>query len=346
MSRPFLGYIGSPNFTTFNTTSYQGVATLDDISTLGKVTEPPVATSLAKPGGYGAFYNTVAVEYTIAQVGQGILIDGNASTNPDYAGAYKFVLGQGMTLEFHLWGAGGGEGAAGPGHSGYTKYVATFAEGTILGLYLPGWNGIPTTATAKQTAQWPDAGSGGSGANHGYSGGGSARLGPLYADLSELNDANATFYAIAGGGGGAHMYMGNPGAGGGASGTTAGSGSYGAGPGQGGSQTAGGTGGVASGYGGAGQNGSKYQGGNGVTSGGGSYGGGGGGGGGYFGGGAGGTVYAAGGGGSGYIDTSFSGYVSGVTTAGSTTASPLGIANKPTGAGDGGKRGAIFFKKV
>lgn len=346
MSRPFLGYIGSPDLSTFDSITYQGVATLDDKSTLVKISAPPLPSSLTKPGGYGAFYNTTAVEYTNAELETGILIDGNASSNPDYAGAYKLFVGEGMTLEFHLWGAGGGDGGAGTGHSGYTKYVATFEQGAELGLYLPGWNGVPTTAAAKRTAQWPDAGSGGTGAsNHGYSGGGSARLGPLYADLTALNASSATFYAIAGGGGGSHMYSENSGAGGGASGTAAGTGSYGAGPGGGGSQAGGGTGGVASSYGGAGLNGAKYQGGNGVAYS--VYGGGGGGGGGYFGGGAGGTVYAAGGGGAGYIDTSFSGYSSGSTTAGSTTASPAGNGyTKPTGAGDGGKRGAIFFKKV
>ena len=345
MSRPFLGYIGNPDFSDFDDELYQGVATLDDKNTLEKLTPPPLPTQLTKPTAYGAFYNGTATTLSNTDLTTGILIDGNASSNPDYAGAYKLYIGTTMLIEFHLWGAGGG-GVV--GHSGYTKYVATFAAGTSLGLYLPGWNGVPTNNAAKQVAQWPDAGSGGTvAANHGLSGGGSARVGLLYADLAAMNASTAQYYAIAGGGGGDHQYSNTAGAGGGSSGVAAAAGSYGAGGGGAGTQSAGGAGGGASSYGGAGSSGSKYQGGNGNAVGS-TYGGGGGGGGGYYGGGSGGTVYASGGGGSGYVDTTFSGYSSSVTTAGSVSQSPDGApaSIKPTGAGDGDKRGAIFFKKI
>ena len=347
MARGFAGYTGALGSSTTDADTRVGAWTLQEVyeARVLNTWMPPSPNLFTKATSYGAFYNGTETELTDAQLVTGILIDGNATSNPDYPGAYKLVLGSAMSLEFHLWGSGGGGST---GHSGYTKYTAQFTKGTTLGLYLPGWDGVPTTNAAKQVAQWPDAGSGGTvAANHGLSGGGSARVGLLYINQTIMNESAAQYYAIAGGGGGDHLYKTNAGHGGGSSGVAAGAGDYGSGGGGAGSQSAGGTGGGASpSYPGAGLAGAKYQGGNGVanapTSGGG-----GGGGGGYYGGGAGGTVYAAGGGGSGYIDTGFSGYSSGTTTAGSASGSPAGVGyTKPTGAGDTNKRGAIFFKKV
>jgi len=345
MARGFAGYTGALGSSTTSEATRVGAWILQEVyeARLASTWLPPSANLFTKATSYGAFYDGTETELTDTELETGILIDGNATSNPDYPGAYKLVLGSAMSLEFHLWGSGGG-GVT--GHSGYTKYTAAFAKGTTLGLYLPGWSGVPTTQAQRQVAQWPDAGSGGTTAtNHGLSGGGSARVGLLYADKSAMNASTAEYYAIAGGGGGDHVYSAQGGHGGGSSGTDAGPGDYSSTGGDGGTQSAGGAGGTAGSYAGNGAAGTKYQGGSGITSGG--YGGGGGGGGGYYGGGSGAAVYAAGGGGSGYINTGFSGYSSGTTTAGTSSGSPAGVGyTKPTGAGDGNKRGAIFFKKV
>ncbi len=343
MSRGPLGYVGDINGTGFKQNAYEGIASLSDLAVIQQFTPMPSST-LYKPNAYSEFgTDPTTTALTISDLETGYLLDGNAGA-PAAVGGYKLVVGTDMRLEFHIWGAGGA-GAHG-GHSGYTKYTADFSADDEIGLYLPGWDGVPNSNATRQTACWPDGGHGGTGSsNHGYSGGGSARVGTWYTNLSNMNASAAVYYAIAGGGGGAHVHNnGPPGNGGGTSGTDSDDGSYSAGGGEGGTQSAGGSGGAASSYGGTGQDGSKYQGGNGVAYS--VYGGGGGGGGGYYGGGAGGTVYACGGGGSGYVNTGFSGYVSGTTYAGGNS-SPAGVGyTKPTNAGESNSRGAIFFKKV
>lgn len=347
MSRGFLGYVGTiPDASGFDRTEYTGVATHQDTNALNSI-QPIFDFKIEFPSGYGVFAGGSQVQYSDPELEAGVLLNGNANVGADgerYPGGYKLTIGKTCTLEFHIWGAGGADSTS--GHGGYTKYKATFQEDTIVGLYIPGWNGEPSSVLDKRAACWPDAGHGGTGANyHGFSGGGSARVGTWYTNLSNMNASSAHYYAIAGGGGGSHQYYGSPGNGGGSSGTAASTGSYSAGGGGGGTQSAGGTGGSASSYGGAGQNGSKYQGGNGVAYS--SYGGGGGGGGGYYGGGAGGTVYASGGGGSGYVDTGFSGYITGSTTAADGDGPPAGVGyTRPTNVGEGNYRGAIFLKKV
>lgn len=346
MSRGFLGYVGPITASGFTRNDYTGVATYQDTSALNSI-HPSLSFKIEFPTGYGVFAGGSEVQYSDAELEAGVLLNGNASvgqTDERYPGGYKLTIGKTCTLEFHIWGAGGGNSTS--GHGGYTKYKATFQAGTVVGLYIPGWNGEPSSVLDKRAACWPDAGHGGTGANyHGFSGGGSARVGTWYASQTNMNASSAHYYAIAGGGGGDHQYDPGSGQGGGSSGTAASTGNYSAGGGGGGTQSAGGAGGVASSYGGAGLSGSKYQGGNGVASS--YYGGGGGGGGGYYGGGAGGTVYASGGGGSGYIDTGFSGYITGSTTAADGNGPPAGVGYaRPTNAGEGNYRGAIFLNKV
>ena len=285
----------------------------------------------------------------IDDINTGYLINGNDTTSPANAGAYKLTVSSAMRIEFHLWAAGGGAYSPNAihiqgGKGGYTKYTMDLQADQSVGLYLPGWDGVPTTDAARNVACWPDAGSGGPGsANYGYSGGGSARLGPWFTTLSDMNATSAVYYAIAGGGGGAHAYGAEGGHGGGTNGTASAAGSYSAGGGGGGDQTTGGTGGTASSYGGIGLTGTKYQGADGNQNG--VYGGGGGGGGGYYGGGSGGTVYASGGGGSGFVNTSATGYVSGATYTGNSSTALAGDGyNRPSGAGEVAQRGAIFFK--
>tara|TARA_B100000035_G_scaffold128130_2_gene108891 strand:- start:986 stop:2056 length:1071 start_codon:yes stop_codon:yes gene_type:complete len=356
MSRKTLGYLGVNNLDTFNLTDFEGVANLTDLHTLNTIESS--SPTLFTAGSYGSFGGTTAIN--IDNFSSGYLIDGNANPNPAHAGAYKLTLKEAATIEFHIWAAGGPSAGISPfvegGKGGYTKYTASFPALADIGLYLPGWDGVPTTDAAKNTACWPDAGHGGDGPQwYGYSGGGSARVGPWYSTLTAMNATTATYYAIAGGGGGAHKYAeqsngtaGDAGHGGGSSGTDALQGAYQAGGGTGGTQTTGGQGGVASQYGGTGSNGNKYEGGNGSRHiGQYDYGGGGGGGGGYYGGGAGGTTYASGGGGSGYVNTTFTGYVSGATYAGNSSTANSGDGySRPSGAHEQGKRGAIFFKKV
>lgn len=348
MSRGLLGYVGFINGTAFKRNNYTGVATYQDTNGINNCNPTLINYyTLEVPSSYGTFGGGDETSYNAADLETGILIDGNANIGSNaehYPGGYKLTIGQAVTLEFHIWAAGGCDEDGSSG--GYTKYKATFAVDTVLGLYLPGWNGVPSTSLTRRTACWPDAGHGGTGnSNHGFSGGGSARVGPWYTTQVAMNASTATYYAIAGGGGGDHMHNDGAGGGGGSSGVNAAAGNYSAGGGGGGTQSAGGTGGAASSYGGVGQDGSKYQGGNGVLSGG--FGGGGGGGGGYYGGGAGGTVYASGGGGSGFVDTSFSGYISGSTTAATSSGPPAGVGyNRPTNAGEGNHRGAIFIQKV
>ena len=352
MSRKTLGYSGLIGLDQFTLNDYEGVATLTDLHTISSfVSNKP---ALFPAGSYASFGGTSII--SINDLSSGYLIDGNASTNPAHAGAYKLTLKEATTIEFHIWAAGGPSGGTGTGFTqggkgGYTKYTASFPALADIGLYLPGWDGVPTTDAAKNTACWPDAGHGGNGPQwYGYSGGGSARVGPWYTTLTAMNALNATYYAIAGGGGGAHQYAegGDAGHGGGTNGTDAAEGAYQAGGGTGGTQTTGGQGGTASQYGGTGSNGNKFEGGNGTRHiGQYDYGGGGGGGGGYYGGGAGGTTYASGGGGSGYVNTTFTGYVSGATYAGNSSTANSGDGySRPSGAHEQGKRGAIFFKKV
>ena len=346
MSRGFLGYVGTIGATNFTASIYTGIATNQDLDALSSL-KPSLPFVLEPPSTYGAFGGGAQTSYDTDSLSNGVLIDGNlniGTSTENFPGGYKLTIGKACILEFHIWAAGGGD--ANSGHGGYTKYTAQFQASDEIGLYLPGWSGDPSTDAEKKAACWPDAGHGGNGNSyHGYSGGGSARIGTWYTSQTAMNASSAAYYAIAGGAGGVHMYSAQMAHGGGTSGDTAANGSYSAGGGGGGTQSAGGAGGVASSYGGTGQSGSKYQGGNGVAYS--SYGGGGGGGGGYYGGGAGGTVYASGGAGSGYVDTGFSGYVSGATYTGTDSGPPAGVGyNKPANAGESNKRGAIFFKKI
>lgn len=352
MSRPSGGYLGGVDKVDETTDTRSGVCTHQDVMGLYQQKQPPFMT-LQYPSAYGAFGNGPTISYTLAQAAIGFYLDFNDTTSPKTAGGYKLTLNDPGRFEVHLWGSGGIDGVypstgySGPG--GYTKYTADLGPG-VYGLYLSGHEYSPFT-TASINGGWPDGGDVQSATNNGQGGGGSTRFGPWYATLAAANASTATYYAIAGGGGGSHQYFNAGGAGGGLSGTAAPSGSYGAGGGGGGTQTAGGTGGAASSYGGTGGNGSKYQGGYGYAYS--SYGGGGAGGGGYYGGGAGGTVYACGGGGSGYIDTGFSGYVSGSTTAGTTSTSsvpgtsPAGVGvSKVNDGGNPNKGGLIYIKKI
>ena len=349
MSRGTLGYLFQPNLANYELGNFTGVANLKDQRTLVSI-EGGRVPKLFLAGSYGSFGGTASVD--IENIDSGYEINGNEANASANAGAYKLTVFEPMRLEFHLWAAGGGAGGPASlnyvqgGKGGYTKYTMDLVADQSVGLYLPGWDGVPTTDGARNVACWPDAGSGGPGsANFGYSGGGSARLGPWFTTLSDMNDTSAVYYAIAGGGGGAHPYGAEGGHGGGTSGQGSQNGSYSAGGGGGGTQTAGGTGGVASSYGGSGLTGSKYQGADGNQYG--VYGGGGGGGGGYYGGGSGGTVYASGGGGSGFVNTSATGYVSGATYIGNSPTALSGDGyNRPLGAGEPGNRGVIFFKRV
>ena len=348
MSRGTLGYLYQPDLKDYELGDFKGIASIKDQGTLNSIgggAKPRLFLAAA----YGSFGGTGYVD--IDDIDIGYLINGNDANTPANAGGYLLTVSTAMRIEFHLWAAGGGAYSTSSvhiqgGNGGYTKYTMDLQANQSVGLYLPGWNGVPTTDAAKNAACWPDAGNGGPGsANYGYSGGGSARLGPWFTSLSDMNASTAVYYAIAGGGGGAHPYGADAGHGGGTNGTSSPDGSYSAGGGGGGTQTAGGQGGVASSYGGTGQNGSKYQGGNGRQHN--VYGGGGGGGGGLYGGGSGGTVYASGGGGSGFVNTSTTGYVSGATYIGNSSTALAGDGyNRPSQAGEVGKRGAIFFKKV
>ena len=276
--------------------------------------------TLSYPSAHGQFYNTTAINLSESDLTTGIELDPNNSSASTTAhpGAYKLVLGAEMTLEFHLWGGGSTKPHAsdwtGASGGGYTKYVCTFAKDTEIGIYIAGYSySLPqTTYAALIGGGWPDGGSviGGTYlSNHGVGGNGSTRVGPVYANLTAMNASTATYYAIAGGAGGMHMYAINSGAGGGSSGDSAPTGDYSANGGGGGTQSAGGAaggGGSYSSYGG--YAGAKYTGANGAVYNDGGYAGGGGGGGGYYGGGSGSSIYSSGGGGSGYIDTSHSGY--------------------------------------
>lgn len=315
--------------------------------------------TLSYPSAHGQFYNTTAVDLSESDLTTGIELDTNDSSASTiaYPGAYKLVLGANMTLEFHLWGGGASKAAAtdwiAAGGGGYTKFVCTFTAGTEIGIYIAGYSYSlpPSTWAGGISGGWPDGGTVTSTSNHGLGGNGSTRVGPIYADLSAMNNSSATYYAIAGGAGGIHMYSqlyaptgeSTSGAGGGSSGLAAGLGDYSAVGGGGGTQSAGGAGGGTSTH--AGTDGAKYQGADHATRGGA-------GGGGYYGGGSGYGVYASGGGGSGYIDTSHSGYQSGSTTAGVsgtstvTGTSPAGSGvTKPTnGPGNANKNGGVIIK--
>jgi len=315
--------------------------------------------TLSYPSAHGQFYNTTAVDLSQSDLTTGIELDTNDSSASTiaYPGAYKLVLGADMTLEFHLWGGGSTlphasswEGASG---GGYTKYVCSFSEGDEIGIYIAGFSySIPPSTYADGiSGGWPDGGSVGGTSNHGLGGNGSTRVGPIYADLSAMNNSSATYYAIAGGAGGLHMYALNSGAGGGSSGTSAPTGDYSAVGGGGGTQSAGGAGGptgYSTGY--VGTDGAKYQGGDGGPYS--TFSGGGAGGGGYYGGGSGYAVYASGGGGSGYINTSQSGYQSGSTTAGVSGTSTIagtspagsGVTKPSNGPGNASKNGGVIIK--
>lgn len=347
MSRGTLGYLYQPALANYELGNFTGVANLKDQRTLVSI-EGGAVPKLYLAASYGNFGGTASID--IDNMYTGYEINGNDTTSAANAGAYKLTVYEAMRIEFHLWAAGGGTGGPAPnyvqgGYGGYTKYTMDLAADQSVGLYLPGWDGVPTTDAARNVACWPDAGSGGPGsANYGYSGGGSARLGPWFTTLSDMNATSAVYYAIAGGGGGAHAYGNTGGHGGGTTGTTSAQGSYQAGGGGAGTQTAGGAGGAQSSYGGVGIAGTKYQGADGNQHG--VYGGGGGGGGGYYGGGSGGTVYASGGGGSGFVNTSAVGYVSGATHIGGSVGWSGQGYNRPSGAGEPGKRGVIFFRRV
>ncbi len=324
---------------------------------VGGVAVEKTAT-LSYPSAHGQFYNTTAVDLSESDLTTGIELDTNDSSASTiaYPGAYKLVLGAAMTLEFHLWGGGStfingnDRGASG---GGYTKYVCTFSKDDEIGIYIAGFSySLPQSTYAGLIGGgWPDGGSVGGTSNHGFGGNGSTRVGPIYADLSAMNNSSATYYAIAGGAGGPHMYAINSGAGGGSSGASAPTGDYSAVGGGGGTQSAGGTGGptgYGSGY--VGTDGAKYQGGDGGPYA--SYSGGGAGGGGYYGGGSGYAIYASGGGGSGYINTSQSGYqsgsttagVSGTSTAGGTSPAGSGVTKPTNGPGNAHKNGGVIIK--
>lgn len=353
MSDHFLGVVGTPDFSNYNRTAYTGVATNQDVNTLNRLV-PPSLGVLNYPSTAGGFGGGATLSLKSSMFPY-VLWGSDSST---VYGCYKLTFNDPATIRFDIWGGGGYATAnAWCAGGGYTTYTASFTSGDEIGLYVAGTSFAlpPTSAAIGKQGGWPDGGHGGTGASyHGYGGAGSSRVGLFYSSVAAANATTATYYAIAGGAGGMHLYDTGPGAGGGTTGATAAVGNYSAGGGGGGTQTAGGAGGVASSYGGTGLPGSKYQGGNGVAYS--SYGGGAGGGGGYYGGGAGGTVYASGGGGSGYINTSFSGYVSGATTQGGAPSvngglSPAGsYSNKPTagttGAGDRNSMGAIVMTKV
>lgn len=355
MSDHFLGIVGTPDLSNYDTNLYSGVSTVQNVNTLSSLVLVPVG-SLEYPTTSGALAG--GITSSLGADDFPLVLYGDAAASP--YGGYKLTLAKAVTLRFDIW-AGGGYATtvAGTSGGGYTTYTASFSANDVIGLYVAGtaFNLPPSSLSVGKPGGWPDGGHGGTGSDyHGYGGSGSSRVGPWYSTTALMNASNATYYAIAGGAGGRHNYSAQSGAGGGLTGMTSADGEYSAGGGGGGTQTAGGAGGAASGYGGTGQSGSKYQGGNGVAYS--SYGGGGGGGGGYYGGGAGGTVYASGGGGSGYVNTSFSGYVSGSTTQGTfhTTnggLSPAGsYSNKPvlsgdsTGAGDPNHMGAIVVTKI
>ena len=329
---------------------------------LGAGLAPKTAT-LAYPSAHGQFYNTTAIDLSESDLTTGIELDPNDSSasTTAYPGAYKLILGATMTLEFHLWGGGSTShqtNSVGSSGGGYTKYVCTFAGGTEIGIYIAGYSFTlpPTTFADAIPGGWPDGGTACEVTpawNHGTGGNGSTRVGPVYANLTAMNASTATYYAIAGGAGGLHMYAINSGAGGGSSGDSAPTGDYSATGGGGGTQSAGGAaggGGSYSSY--AGNAGAKYKGGDGNTHNNGGYGGGGGGGGGYYGGGSGSTIYSSGGGGSGYIDTSHSGYQSGSTTTGTSGTSSVtgdspagsGVSKPSNGPGDANKNGGVIFK--
>lgn len=355
MSEHFLGIVGTPDISNYNKDVYSGVSTLQNLNTLNSLVPVPAATLIypATQGGFGG-----GTEVTLSAADFPLVVYADESAYP--YGAYKLVVNENLRFQFDIWAAGGHATAnAGCSGGGYTTYTADFSKHDVVGLYIAGTSFAlpPESLAVAKPGGWPDGGQGGTGANyHGSGGSGSSRIGPWYSTLAAMNNSSATYYAIAGGAGGRHGYSATSGPGGGTTGGSAPEGSYSAGGGGGGTQSAGGAGGAASSYGGTGLPGSKYQGGNGVEYSG--YGGGGGGGGGYYGGGAGGTVYASGGGGSGYVNTSFSGYVSGSTSQGTFNAtnggqSPAGSnSNKPYisgeagGAGDPNHMGAIVINIV